>query len=77
MSFLFQRDLREKLRKGLARLPAPKNDFEVVLPDENESQNEDDEMKGENNGTQDFVDDQSDLDDQVRALRIRKSRLKS
>jgi len=70
---LKKRDLRERLRKGLARLPAPKNDFEVVLPDENESQNEDDEMKGENNGTQDFVDDQSDLDDQVRALRIRKN----
>lgn len=66
--------MREQLRKGLSRLPAPKNDFEVVLPDENDAQNEDDEMKGENNGTQDFVEDQSDLDDRVRALRIKHSK---
>ena len=68
-----KRELREQLRKGLAKLPAPKNDFEVVLPDQDEKNEQvDEEMKDEQNG-EGFVEDQSDLDNRIKAMKIKQS----
>lgn len=51
-----QQEQKELLKKGLAELPAPKNDYEIVIP-ESEDQQADDSSEKEN-----YVEDQADLD---------------
>ncbi|GLG94841.1 Myb protein [Gryllus bimaculatus] len=34
----YQRQLKEQLRQGLSSLPAPRNDYEIVVPEEEESE---------------------------------------
>lgn len=50
----YQQSLKEQLRLKLTRLPAPKNDYEIVVPeDEEEAQEKQDER---------IVEDQADID---------------
>lgn len=50
----YQRQIKSSLKEGLASLPAPKNDYEIVVPDEEqEEQSENVEMS---------VEDQADVD---------------
>lgn len=50
----FQRQVKSSLREGLASLPAPKNDYEIVVPDEEqEEMTENAEMS---------IEDQADVD---------------
>ena len=55
--FVFsQQEQKELLKRGLAGLPAPKNDYEIVIPESEDQQTEDGTEK------EDYVEDQADLD---------------
>jgi len=51
----YQHQVKEQLKAGLSMLPQPKNDFEIVVP---EDQPEDEETEIQ----KDFVEDQSDIE---------------
>jgi pre-mRNA-splicing factor CDC5/CEF1 len=59
-----QKEYLNELKKGLSRLPAPKNDYEIVLPDdENERKpNEDEEMEHNGMGEQFDIMDQAEIE---------------
>lgn len=54
--FLQERESREHLRLGLLGLPAPKNDFEIVLPENAEKELEDREIDDT------YIEDAADVD---------------
>lgn len=58
ISVLFpqERESREHLRMGLMALPAPKNDFEIVLPENAEKELEEHEVD------ETFVEDAADIE---------------
>ena len=58
---MYNREMKETLKLGLSSLPAPKNDFEIVVP---EAEDEDNDAVGESNQSS-WVDDQADLDHQT------------
>ena len=55
-----QKDVKDQLRQGLAGLPRPKNDYEIVVEDLGE------DMEETNEGVE-FVADQADVDEQSEA----------
>lgn len=55
-SFPQERESREHLRLGLLGLPAPKNDFEIVLPENAEKELEDREIDDT------YIEDAADVD---------------
>lgn len=55
------REVRESLKMGLGSLPAPKNDFEIVVPD-TEEENNVVEMEDDANT---WIEDQADIDQQT------------
>lgn len=57
----YQKQVKSSLREGLSTLPQPKNDYEIVVPD-NEEDSKDHEMSKE------IVEDQADLDAKMVAL---------
>lgn len=62
----YQMEMKDQLRQGLASLPKPKNDYEIVVP-------EDMDQGTEDNADQDmYVEDQADLDDRSEADRLAK-----
>ncbi|KAI4884617.1 hypothetical protein NFI96_034578, partial [Prochilodus magdalenae] len=58
-----QRESREQLRLGLMSLPLPKNDFEIVLPENAEKELEEPEMD------ESFVEDAADIELRKQAVR--------
>ncbi|NWW33739.1 CDC5L protein, partial [Panurus biarmicus] len=58
-----ERESREHLRLGLMALPAPKNDFEIVLPENAEKELEEHEVD------ETFVEDAADIEARKQALR--------
>ena len=57
------REARESLKVGLGSLPAPKNDFEIVVPDTTEEENGNVvEMEDDANT---WIEDQADIDQQT------------
>jgi pre-mRNA-splicing factor CDC5/CEF1 len=64
--FILQRDYKEQLKHGLASLPRPKNDYEIVVPDDME-QDIHEPMQHDS-----YVEDQADIDakseDEKRAI---------
>lgn len=56
-----QQDPREQLRRGLAGLPQPRNDFEILVP---EDMNEENDEAGDQHR---YIEDQADLDDRSEA----------
>ena len=60
--------MRNHLKRGLAGLPAPRNDFEIVVP---EDMNENMEEMAEHH----YIEDQADLDDQAEADRLARGKL--
>ncbi|XP_052009569.1 LOW QUALITY PROTEIN: cell division cycle 5-like protein [Xyrauchen texanus] len=58
-----QRESREHLRQGLISLPLPKNDFEIVLPENAEKELEEAEVD------ESFVEDAAEIDLQKQAIR--------
>ncbi|XP_037799007.1 cell division cycle 5-like protein [Penaeus monodon] len=53
----YQRNMRDSLQAGLRSLPAPKNDFEIVVPEDDGQVGEEDKEHGEA-----MVEDQADID---------------
>lgn len=57
MMYIFQqRESREQLKLGLLSLPLPKNDFEIVLPENAEREMEEPEVD------ESFVEDAADIE---------------
>ncbi|XP_019535414.3 cell division cycle 5-like protein [Aedes albopictus] len=53
----YQKQLKSSLKEGLASLPTPRNDYEIVVPD-----NETDELADDGTGGEPLVADQADVD---------------
>ena len=53
-----QKELQATLKMGLSSLPTPKNDFEIVVP-------EDEDMNDANDESSHWVEDQADIDNQT------------
>lgn len=51
-----QQEMQADLKRGLAGLPAPKNDYEIVLPENEEMEVQDDSHRS------DYIEDQADVD---------------
>lgn len=64
----FQKESRESLRKALSALPQPRNDYEIVIPDEEIEQNR--RWDDGENSEMDRIEDQSDLDHQKEIERL-------
>ena len=58
---VLQREQQQQLQEALAGLPQPKNDYEIVIP-------EDEQPATDLSQTQETIEDQSDLDNQAAAL---------
>lgn len=56
-----QKEFKDSFKRGLAKLPTPKNDFEIVMPE-----TEDEVM--ENDAEADFIPDQADIDSRRESL---------
>lgn len=75
----YQRQMKSSLREGLAGLPTPKNDYEIVVPEQQE------EMEGQRDGGDldggSSIEDQSDVDarrvEEVRRQRAAELRRRS
>ncbi|CAF2406946.1 unnamed protein product [Rotaria sp. Silwood2] len=65
---LKQREVKQQLRHHLSRLPKPKNDYEIVLPDTTDQTNDDDQMDTINVNDE----DQADIDQRKREEKRRK-----
>ncbi|XP_033635958.1 cell division cycle 5-like protein [Asterias rubens] len=63
-----QKHLKGELRRGLAGLPTPKNDFEIVIPDDSDDVGKDDGDMDPN-----FVEDEADIELE-RAARLEEER---
>ncbi len=70
---LKQREVKQQLRHHLSRLPKPKNDYEIVLPETAEQANDDDQMDALNVNDE----DQADIDQRKREYRRRKRMTKT
>ena len=56
--------MRSQLRSGLSQLPAPKNDFEIVVPDlEDAEGGEGEEVR------RDYVEDAAEVEERAAALK--------
>ncbi|KAL8617339.1 CDC5 cell division cycle 5-like protein [Nucella lapillus] len=62
----FQREMKEQLKMGLAALPTPKNDYEIVVPEDEQTQVEAEAADGAGGGRRAVV-DQADLDSRKEA----------
>lgn len=62
---------KEHLTRGLSALPAPKNDFEIVVPEE-EMEVEAPPGEGEVKGTYVSIEDQADIDARIEQERKKK-----
>lgn len=51
----YQHQVKEQLKAGLSTLPQPKNDFEIVVPEDHPDEEETEVQK-------DFIEDQSDVE---------------
>jgi hypothetical protein len=60
--------VKQQLRHNLSRLPRPKNDYEIVLPESGDQVNEDNGMDVLNANDE----DQADIDQRKREARRRK-----
>lgn len=61
----YQRNVRDALNMGLKSLPVPKNDFEIVVPDQDENQaGDEDKERGEH-----VVEDQADVDARLAVIK--------
>lgn len=61
------RTLKEQLKRGLNTLPAPKNDYEIVVPEEEMDEASGAVPDGEVPGTFLSVEDQADVDARIEA----------
>lgn len=69
-----QRTLKEQLKRGLSTLPAPKNDYEIVVPEEEMDTESGTLGEGEMTGTYISVEDQADIDARIEAEHKKQSK---
>lgn len=62
-----QREIREQLRQGFAKLPTPKNDYDIVVPEEESMETSSLEDVQKNNE----IEDQADIDEKLRHEKIK------
>lgn len=68
-----QRTLKEQLKRGLSTLPTPKNDYEIVVPEEEMDTESGLPGDGGTTGTYISVEDQADIDARIEAERKKQS----
>ncbi|CAI9717259.1 division cycle 5 [Octopus vulgaris] len=72
----YQKDVKDQLKRGLAALPTPKNDYEIVVPE-----NENVDVEEESDQKESPVEDQADIDarelKEQLALRVKELRMSS
>nr|SVE74997.1 EOG090X02CC [Daphnia dolichocephala] len=66
---VMQRTLKEQLKRGLSTLPTPKNDYEIVVPEEEMDTGSGAAGDGEVAGTYISIEDQADIDARIEAER--------
>nr|SVE70296.1 EOG090X02CC [Daphnia similis]SVE70920.1 EOG090X02CC [Daphnia similis]SVE71551.1 EOG090X02CC [Daphnia similis] len=66
---VMQRTLKEQLKRGLSTLPTPKNDYEIVVPEEEMDTESGLPGDGGTTGTYISVEDQADIDARIEAER--------
>ena len=71
-----QRTLKEQLQRGLSTLPTPKNDYEIVVPEEEMDTESGVHGEGDAAGTYTSVEDQADIDARIEAERKKQSKTK-
>ena len=59
---LLQLEQRASLKDGLSRLPAPRNDYEIVIPDQEGASSGTESQTESADVSADFVEDQADID---------------
>ena len=71
---MLQRTVKEQLKRGLSTLPAPKNEYEIVVPDD-EMETDADAAVGDadESGTCAKVEDQADIDARIEFERQKQS----
>lgn len=72
---MLQRTLKEQLKKGLSTLPTPKNDYEIVVPEEEMEVDADVPGEGSTPGTYVSVEDQADIDARIETERKKQSKV--
>nr|CAG4638299.1 EOG090X02CC [Cyclestheria hislopi] len=74
-SDVFQMNLKDQLKRGLSSLPAPRNDYEIVVPDE--EMETDGEVPGEGGHAASYtkVEDQADIDARIETERRKQREL--
>ena len=65
--FSFQREVKQRLRHNLSRLPRPKNDYEIVVPEAPGQTTDDDQM----DTSEQRDEDQADIDQRRREAKRR------
>ena len=73
---LMQRALKEQLRRGLSTLPVPKNDYEIVVPEEEMDTSTGLPGEGEALGTYVSIEDQADIDARIEMEEKKQSNIK-
>lgn len=69
-----QRALKEQLKRGLSTLPAPKNDYEIVVPEEEMEVDAGVPGEGELTGSYVSIEDQADIDARIELERKKQSK---
>lgn len=68
---MLQRTLKEQLKRGLSSLPTPKNDYEIVVPEDEMEIGDGPSAEGEVGASQ--VEDQADIDARIETERRKQS----
>ena len=68
---VLQRTLKDQLKRGLSSLPAPKNDYEIVVPEDEMDTSDGLAAEGEVSASQ--VEDQADIDARIETERRNQS----
>ena len=64
-----QRAVKEQLKRGLSTLPAPRNDYEIVVPDDAMETDASVPGEGDEAGSYAKIEDQADIDARIESER--------
>ena len=65
---------KEQLKRGLSTLPTPKNDYEIVVPDDEMETDSGAPGEGEEAGSYSKIEDQAEIDARIEQERKKQSR---
>nr|CAG4649992.1 EOG090X02CC [Sida crystallina] len=72
---VMQRTLKEQLKRGLSTLPVPRNDYEIVVPDDEMETDVGVPGEGDDAGTSVNIEDQADIDARIESERKKQREL--